>query len=419
MSPSASYFVRIRGKVMGPFGEAQLISLRDRGQFKPFHEVSSDRILWAPASTLIVVFPGRGSPDQVLPAEAVSTDQASSRANPREHWKTKSSAAQESALWFYIDATGVQTGPVGLKVIESFIESSVIGEATMLWQEGMGEWQAASRLMPGRFATRRSGSRRSPKRSTSSHLQLSLVQQEELKNTKLGLLLLLVAGFVGLVCPPIAPVAFLLGMIGVGLCLAAPAPARGPAQVTFYFGLGTGLLWIFWLVCSMFSVDLLWSFFAGIQSGSIFAEMDAQGQQEAAESAMTASLTYLGFLILTFMVATGLFFAYGGMLQHLLKMFAVVTGESGLIKLAGINFIIYCVISGFLVCFFYVLLLLPFLFLNGIAVFSALLMPKIISIIFVMLTFLFFCVAICYIITLVILMQLHSKFTKLSESFDD
>src|SRR5229473_4716393 len=51
-------YVRIRGKVLGPFGFTQLKTLRERGQFRRFHEISEDRQNWVPASTLGDLFPG-------------------------------------------------------------------------------------------------------------------------------------------------------------------------------------------------------------------------------------------------------------------------------------------------------------------------------------------------------------------------
>ena len=126
-----------------------------------------------------------------------------------------------------------------------------------------------------------------------------------------------------------------------------------------------------------------------------------------------ASLTFLGFLVLTFMVAIGLLFTCGGFLQHTLRNLAVVTGESAIIKLANINFIIYCVLSGLLVTLVYLLVIIPLLFINGIFIFSPTLMPKIISTILIIESLLFLCISVCYIVTLVIVMQLYGKFGKM------
>lgn len=73
MSPS--YYVRIQGRVLGPFQTHQLLSMRDRGQFKQFHEVSFDQRTWYPAGNFPELFPSsggppvphRGQPDRTLP----------------------------------------------------------------------------------------------------------------------------------------------------------------------------------------------------------------------------------------------------------------------------------------------------------------------------------------------------------------
>ena len=43
---SGGWYVRSRGRVLGPFTQAQLESLRDRGQLSQFHELSRDKRVW-------------------------------------------------------------------------------------------------------------------------------------------------------------------------------------------------------------------------------------------------------------------------------------------------------------------------------------------------------------------------------------
>ena len=43
---SRQYFVRDRGRIMGPFTRDQLLDMRDRGQLQAYHEVSTDRVSW-------------------------------------------------------------------------------------------------------------------------------------------------------------------------------------------------------------------------------------------------------------------------------------------------------------------------------------------------------------------------------------
>ena len=68
---TAQWYVRVRGKTLGPFSVAKLVQSRDQGQLQPSHEVSTDRQTWVPASTLVAVFPPGAAPALLpLPAGA-------------------------------------------------------------------------------------------------------------------------------------------------------------------------------------------------------------------------------------------------------------------------------------------------------------------------------------------------------------
>jgi hypothetical protein len=56
MDPSR-WYLRVRGKIHGPFTLEGLKNLRDRGQLGAAHEVSQDRRSWAPASAVQELFP--------------------------------------------------------------------------------------------------------------------------------------------------------------------------------------------------------------------------------------------------------------------------------------------------------------------------------------------------------------------------
>src|SRR5690242_12141571 len=49
---SQQYYIRVRGRVLGPFDLEKLKSLRSRGQFSRIHEISTDGQMWSPASTI-------------------------------------------------------------------------------------------------------------------------------------------------------------------------------------------------------------------------------------------------------------------------------------------------------------------------------------------------------------------------------
>src|SRR5262245_44361001 len=99
------FYIRSRGKISGPFGMTQLRSLRDRGQFRRFHEVSEDRKTWMPAGNLTDLFPVGGGP---VVAEAVE--------DPSDYAITVApsggAATTTAPQWFYVEADGTKQGPV-------------------------------------------------------------------------------------------------------------------------------------------------------------------------------------------------------------------------------------------------------------------------------------------------------------------
>lgn len=390
------YFVRIRGKVMGPFGDAQLVSLRDRGQFKPFHEVSSDRILWAPASTLTHIF------KPTVVSEPVNTGFESSQSN------TPNEEAFANDGWFVADEDGNRKGPLDYKTVKSMVGSNQVSPDNMVWKAGMADWLPANQALPGLFGPKANG------KKSQKDLKKQERLLEDLKKTRLGILLILIAGLVALLCAPLQPVAFVLAVIGLGFCMSAPSPAKGPATLTFYFFMATGLLWILWFVMSIFAWDLVVEFFTTIVD-------QAQGNKKEFEIATkaAASLTFLGIISFSFMLALAMLFTCGGFMQFTLRKLAVVTGEAAIIKLSSVNFIIYCVLSGLLVSLIYLLIIIPLLVINGFSIFSIILLPKIIWTIIIIKSFVGLCAVVCYIITLILIMQLYGKFGKMTAVDED
>jgi len=127
--PEQSYFIRIRGKVMGPFGMDQLRSLRDRGQFRGFHEFSEDRRTWQPATGLTDLF-------------ANGSGGASNAAFTAAPPAPVTPMAQEE--WYYVDAAGRKQGPLSDTQLEALSRSGTIHGQTLVWKEGLPEWMPFS-----------------------------------------------------------------------------------------------------------------------------------------------------------------------------------------------------------------------------------------------------------------------------------
>ncbi|MDR0611745.1 MAG: DUF4339 domain-containing protein, partial [Planctomycetaceae bacterium] len=52
-----NYYLRVKGKLFGPFEENQLVDMKAKGKIFKNTELSSDRVNWVPAETLDFLFP--------------------------------------------------------------------------------------------------------------------------------------------------------------------------------------------------------------------------------------------------------------------------------------------------------------------------------------------------------------------------
>jgi S1-C subfamily serine protease len=131
------WYVRVRGRVIGPFNLQQLKSLRDRGQFRRFHEVSGDRKAWRPASSISDVFPSEAADSEgyeLQPAEPsdVASDRPVSSISP--------------AVWYYAGSGDKAAGPVALDRLSRLLHEGSITPSTLVWKEGMPNWVALATL---------------------------------------------------------------------------------------------------------------------------------------------------------------------------------------------------------------------------------------------------------------------------------
>ena len=143
---SGEWYVRMRGRVLGPFNQSQLTSLRDRGQLADDHEVSHDRRSWIKAAELPGVFaravepeshaqPSRGS--QVEWPVAGPADEPA----PGQY----RAAAEPEASWFIARGDSHQ-GPMTRTDVQRMINSGELGPSSLVWKQGMPVWAPASQV---------------------------------------------------------------------------------------------------------------------------------------------------------------------------------------------------------------------------------------------------------------------------------
>lgn len=140
-----TYYIRVRGRIQGPFAIEQLKTMRQRGQFSRAHEVSTDRLNWQSASVLDSVFsvPKRASRQNTQADVAERPvggldEQDGVLALLEQDSNTKS-------IWHY--TVGLeQHGPVSLLELRMLLASGNVQRTDLAWKDGMADWTAIANL---------------------------------------------------------------------------------------------------------------------------------------------------------------------------------------------------------------------------------------------------------------------------------
>jgi hypothetical protein len=133
-------FIRLRGRIQGPFTAEQLQSMAKRGQFSRMHEVSGDGVTWGRATVRPELFDSPKS--DVMFADL---DPAPEPPPPQ------SQSLPPADVWYY-HQMGVNQGPVDLDQLQFLANSAQIGPMDLVWKHGLPEWLPAARV-PGLFKT--------------------------------------------------------------------------------------------------------------------------------------------------------------------------------------------------------------------------------------------------------------------------
>ncbi len=127
-----SYFIRVRGKVFGPYDVAQLKSLRARSQFSRANEVSIDRQTWESASTIWDRLGGPAS------SGAIRTIGNDANVAPRQIGSGPPSRGMP-AIWHFAKG-GEQCGPVTLTDLQRRLSGNELTLDDVVWREGLADW---------------------------------------------------------------------------------------------------------------------------------------------------------------------------------------------------------------------------------------------------------------------------------------
>ena len=134
------FYIRNRGRVLGPFSIDKLRSLRARGQFSRVHEVSTDRITWSAGSSLDHLFAPRdaaASRSPTVPLPAIANAPRATQL-PAER-QSAGADANERPVWFY-RINDQQFGPATTTEMQTQIGTGRLGPLDFVWKDGLMAW---------------------------------------------------------------------------------------------------------------------------------------------------------------------------------------------------------------------------------------------------------------------------------------
>jgi hypothetical protein len=348
------FYVRVRGKVLGPFTLQELASLRDRGQFRRFHEVSEDRSTWASAAGLTELFPAsQSSKAAVVENMTPQVPEADRVAEPTSDRESDHRETTAPAEWFYIDSLENRQGPVSTDRLTAFYRNGILDSSTAVWKPGMSEWQELSTVEGLDTSATISSS------ATEDHVAwrrvatgVTLVLLAIFVTIGTGVLLAVtllieinakgpetasVVLFLGFITALTGFSAQVLETIGYGFCIGAPRKcgAKGVSAVTLVLG----------IACTALSLLLLIVLLTAAVAHSDRPNLVAQPATAEAAAALLILLNVLTFLL---WIAKPFFF------QFFLRAASIAVKNKGLSQNIVYVIIFYGVVSLFMIIFFFI-----------------------------------------------------------------
>ena len=161
-----SYYVRVRGRVQGPFSVEQLRVFIQKGQLSRIHEISQDQQSWSKVADFPELFAapmveqaptaaaGYSQPDVYQQPQYAAPQpqyQSPQPQYPGAGYPQQSAPSAAEPQWHY-SQHGSQMGPVPQSTLQQMLATGQLSPETQVWTQGMGDW-ARARQVPQLAAT--------------------------------------------------------------------------------------------------------------------------------------------------------------------------------------------------------------------------------------------------------------------------
>ena len=128
-------YVKMRGRVIGPFDADRLKQMAKMGQLSRTHMLSTDAENWQRASEFPELFLTSSGSNPTVSTSAVTE----SSAPAIEKHNQMTSEAVNEPTWHYT-MSGQQIGPVATAELRELIAAARLGPFDLVWQDGMDDW---------------------------------------------------------------------------------------------------------------------------------------------------------------------------------------------------------------------------------------------------------------------------------------
>jgi hypothetical protein len=178
-------YIRVLGRIKGPFEWDKLRALVKRGQLSRIHEVSVDNQTWVKATEYPDLF--QADPYELEPSTAADPVYIEPDPQPAAEPVAGEpepgyavAPPQESSDWYY-ELNGNPTGPITFAAMQQMVASGEIPAQNRVWKEGMDDW-APAETIPGIATAPQSatgGFAIQPETPAATHIHVTTAQQPQ------------------------------------------------------------------------------------------------------------------------------------------------------------------------------------------------------------------------------------------------